>query len=112
MADYQKVTPIQLGQAAITAAYTTLYTVPANTRTYVKNIDVCNTTGGAVSVYIHLVPSAGSVGTGNAIYYATSIAANAVLHWQGVQIMNTGDTIQIKGSGTGCTITASGGEAV
>jgi hypothetical protein len=112
MANYQNVTPIRLGQAAITATYATLYTTPVNTRTYVKQMDVVNTTSGALSLYVHIVPTAGTATVANAIYYVYSIAANAVLQWSGIQVMNYGDTIQVKASGAGLTITASGGEAV
>lgn len=112
MSNYQNVTPIKLGQAAMTAAYTTLYTTADRTKTYVKQFDIANTTGGALNVFIHLVPLAGSAGTGNALVYNVSVAANSTLQWKGVQIMDTGDTLQIKASAVGCTITASGGEAV
>ena len=112
MAFYQNITPTKLGQAAITAAYTTLYTVPVNARTYFKEFDIANTTAGALTVYVHLVPSGGAAGTANALIYNVSIAANGTLQWKGTQIMNAGETVQIKASGVGCTITASGGEAV
>jgi hypothetical protein len=112
MANYQTITPVKLGQAAITAAYTTIYTAPISTRTYVKQFDVCNTTGGALTLYLHIVPSGGTADTSNAIYYGTAVGVNGVLKWTGVQVMNAGDTIQVKGSATGLTITASGGEAV
>jgi hypothetical protein len=112
MANFQNVTPIKLGQAAMTAAYATLYTTPIKTKTYVKQFDIANTTGGALSVFIHLVPTAGSAGTGNALVFNVTIAANSTLQWKGVQIMDAGDTIQVKASAVGCTITASGGEAV
>lgn len=108
---YQRITPAKLGQAAITGATTTLYTVPASTRTMVKELDICNTTGGALTVNVHLVPSAGSAGTANALLYGTSISANTTLQWSGVQVLNAGDTIQIQASGVGLTISASGGEA-
>jgi hypothetical protein len=110
---FQNITGVQLGQAAITTGFTTLYTTPSSpaTRTYVKDINICNTTAGALGVYVHLVPSGGTAGTGNALYYNTSVAANSNIRWNGIQIMNEGDTIQIKASGTGITITVSGGEA-
>ncbi len=41
---FQRITPAKLAQAAITGATTTVYTVPASTRTMVKEIDICNTT--------------------------------------------------------------------
>lgn len=108
---FQRITPAKLAQAAITAGTTTIYTVPASTRTLVKDIDICNTTAGALTVNVHLVPSAGSAGTGNALFYGASITANTTLQWTGVQVMNAGDTIQVQGSGLGLTIHASGGEA-
>ena len=112
MANYQNTTPNTLGQTAATTAYTTLYTVPANTRTYVKQIDICNTTSGALTVFVSLVPNGGTAGASNALYYGQSVAANTTLSWAGVQILLPGSTIQVKGSGAGLTITASGGEAV
>jgi hypothetical protein len=109
---FQNITPIQLGQAAITTGYTTLYTTPVNTRTYVKDINICNTTGISVNVTVCLVPNGGSAGTGNALVYNLVLFGSDLYRWQGVQIMNAEDTLQIKASGTGATITVSGGEAV
>lgn len=109
---YQRITPTKLGQAAITAVTTTLYTVPASTRTLVKDIDIVNTSAGALTVDVYLVPSAGAAGTANALFYGYSINANSNVQWTGTQVLNAGDTIQIKASGLGCTIIASGGEAV
>ena len=108
---YQRVTPTKLGQAAITAVATTLYTVPASTRTLLKDIDIVNTSGGALTVDVYLVPSGGAAATTNALFYGYSINANSNLQWTGLQVLNAGDTIQIKASGLGCTIIASGGEA-
>lgn len=108
---FQRVTPAKLAQAAITAGTTTVYTVPSSTRTMLKDIDVCNTTAGALTVNVHLVPSAGTATTANALFYGASINANTTLQWSGVQVLNAGDTIQVQGSGLGLTIHASGGEA-
>lgn len=109
---FQQITPVKLAQAAVTAGTTTIYTTPALTRTMVKDIDLCNTTAGALTVNVHLVPSGGAAGTGNALLYGTSIAANTTLQWTGVQVMNAGDTIQVQGSGLGITVSVSGGEAI
>lgn len=108
---FQGVTPTKLAQAEITNAYIAIYTVPANTRTYVKDINVCNTTGGALTIDICLVPNEGSPGTSNALYYGYSVAANTTLQWKGSQIMEEYETIQVKASSTGCTINIGGGEA-
>jgi hypothetical protein len=111
MANYQIVTPVQLGQAAMTTSYAVLYTVPASTRTYVKQLDICNTGAAPINVYVSLVPSAGSASTANAIFYNTPVAGFTTVSWFGTQIMNASGTIQVKASATGVTITASGGEA-
>lgn len=112
MANYQTVTPIKLGQAAITTSYATLYTVPVTTKTYVKDIDIINTTAATIHIYVSLVPKAGTAGTANALLYYNAIPAYTTMQWTGSQIMNEEETIQVKASATGCTITASGGEAV
>jgi len=53
-----------------------------------------------------------SYATGNAVFYNAALPAYSTLQWCGMQILNAGDTIQVKASATGCTITASGGEAL
>ena len=109
---FYDITPIQLGQAAVTGTIATIYTAPAGVRTFVKDLNICNTTSGALTINVHLVPKSGTAGTDNAILYTYSITANTTYRWTGIQIMNEGGTIQIKGSATGLTITASGAEAV
>jgi len=109
---YYDITPIQLGQAAITGTIATIYTAPTGVRTFVKDLNICNTTAGALTVNVHLVPKSGTAGTDNAILYGLSIAANTTYRWTGVQIINESGTIQVKGSTTGLTITASGAEAI
>ena len=109
---YSNITPLQLGQAALTTSYATLYTVPINTRTFVKDIDVVNTTGATIGIYISLVPEGGTAGTSNALFYNTPLPLNTIVQWAGSQVLNAGDTIQAKASATGCTITISGGEAI
>lgn len=112
MANFQNVTPIKLGQEAITTSYTTVYTTPDSSRTIVKEFDIINTTAGALDIYVSIVPSGGSAGTSNALFYGNSLPAHTTMQWTGTQVMDAGDTIQVKASNTGCTITVSGGEAV
>ena len=109
---FQNITGLQLGQAAITTGFTTVYTAPVNTRTYIKDINICNTTGISCTVSVCLVPSLGSAGAGNALIYNLVLFGSDLYRWQGVQIINAGDTIQVKASASGATITISGGEAV
>jgi hypothetical protein len=109
---FQDITGIQIAQAAVTTGYTTIYTVIAAQRLYIKDIDVCNTTGAAVTFTAHLVPSGSTALVGNALFYGSSIAANDNLQWTGTQIIDVGATIQVKASAVGCTVTISGGIAV
>ena len=109
---FDVITPVKLGQAAITTGVTTLYTTPAATRTLLKEFSIANTTAAAIAVRVFLVPSAGSAGTGNAFLYDFSIPGNDTVQYNGLEVMNAGDTIQIQAASTGLTIIASGGEAI
>lgn len=109
---YNDITPMKLGQAAIGTSTTTLYTVPPSKRAFVKNLDFVNTSAGSLTYRIFLVPSAGTAGTDNAIFYDFPIDSKENIQWTGTQILNEGDTIQVQSSGTGITVTASGAEAV
>lgn len=109
---FQNITPAKLGQAAMGVVVATLYTVPASTRTILKELDIANTTAGSLNARVFLVPSAGAAATTNALFYDVAITANSTLQWAGTQVMTAGETIQIQASGAGLTITASGGEAV
>ena len=108
---FQGVTPSKLAQDVLTTNYIAIYTVPANTRTYVKDICICNTTATGINISISLVPSEGIPGTSNALYYNFTVEANDTMQWKGSQIMYENDTIQVKASTTGCTINIGGGEA-
>ena len=66
-----------LGQSKPTATTnTTLYTVPALTRTVISTLTICETGGAIATFRVHLVSSGGSASTSNAIYYGLSMAAN------------------------------------
>jgi hypothetical protein len=108
---FDVITPVKLGQAAITTGVTTLYTVPASTRTLLKEFSIANTTAAAINVRVFLVPSAGSAGTTNAFLYDVPVPENNTLQYNGIEVLNAGDTIQIQAVSTGLTIIASGGEA-
>ena len=109
---FQNITPTKLGQAAITTGVTTLYTVPASTRTLLKEFSIANTTGADIDVRVFLVPSGGTAGTGNAFLYDVPVPTANALQYNGVQVMTAGETIQIQAAATGLTITASGAEAI
>lgn len=110
---FYDITPIRLGQAVMTNAYATIYTAPADTRTFVKDIDIVNTTNAAVGVYVSLVPSGANAAANNSIFYNNSLPAYTTIQWCGAQILNPGGKVVVKASTTNaCTITVSGAEAV
>lgn len=102
---------LRLVQVAVATAQTTQYTTPASRQDVIKDFDVCNTTAGALTFTMNIVPSGGTAGTGNQILSAVSIPANQTLHWTGTQVMNAGDFISTAASGTGLTLTVSGLES-
>ena len=113
---FQNITGIKLGQLVLTTTYAQLYIVPKNIRTYVKDIDICNTTGSAITAYVSLVISGGTPSASNALFYNTNIPAYSTMQWTGSEILEAGDTIWVKASvdpvlGAGLTINATGGEA-
>ena len=109
---FYDITPLRLGQAAMTTSYATIYTTPANTRTFVKDIDIINTTGAIVYIYVSLVPVGGTAGTSNALFYNNALPAYTTVQWAGSQILDAGGFISVKASAAGCTVTVSGAEAV
>ena len=96
--------------AVPTTAGTAEYTVPTGFRTIVEEINISNTTTGALTVSIHFVPSGGSADTTNAIVYNKTIPANGDLDLSGKHILAVGDFIQIIGSASGLCMYASGEE--
>jgi len=109
---FSSVTPAKLGRGAVGSTVSTFYTVPVLTRTFVKDIDIANTTTSTINATVYLVESGGTAGTSNALLYSVMVPANGTLQWTGSQIIHAGDTIQALGSTTGLTINISGGEAV
>jgi hypothetical protein len=111
---FNNITPLQLGQTVMTTSYTTLYTVPSSpaTRTFIKDMDIINTTASTINIYISLVPYGATAGPSNALFYATPLLPFTIVQWAGSQIINSNASIQVKASALGCTITASGGEAI
>lgn len=75
--------PVPLPHLQITAttsgAAQTLVTVPENRVLLVSRLAVVNTTGGAVTLTLHSVPSGGTLGAGNTELAGYSIAANTAV---------------------------------
>lgn len=99
----------KMAQAAMTTSYATVYTCPVGQRAALVDLNICNTTASPIGIYVSMVPSAGTAGTTNAIFYNASLPAYSTVQWTGSIAMAAGDTLQVKGSAAGCTITVSGG---
>lgn len=101
----------QFVQVAVASAQTTQYTVPASRQNVIKDYEVCNTTAGALTFTLNIVPNGGSAGTSNQILSSVSIPANQTLHWTGTITMEAGGFISTAASSTGLTLTVSGLES-
>jgi hypothetical protein len=110
---YQNIIGTKLAQGALVASNTILYTSPTNpsTRTYVKDIDISNTSATATTVSVYLVPLGSSAAASNALFYSVSLPGYSTLQWTGAQILNPGDSIQASAANSSCTISISGGQA-
>lgn len=102
---------IKLFQAALATAATTQYTTPASRQDVIKDYELCNTTGAAITVTLNVVPNGGSAGTANQVLSSASVPANQTLHWTGTIVMNAGDFISTATSAVGVTATFSGLES-
>jgi hypothetical protein len=112
---FQNIVGTKLAQGALATTVKILFTCPPNTRTYVKDITICNTANASATARVYLVPASATplsaAAASNALFYDVALAANTTLHWTGTQILNPGDTIQASASAVTCTIFISGGLA-
>lgn len=95
----------------LTAVAATYYTAPANTITTIAACTLTNTTAGAVTATMHLVPSGGSATVSNMILSARTIAAGESYNVGSAigQTLAAGGTIQaLAGAATSITLVASG----
>jgi hypothetical protein len=108
------VTPKRLAAGSqLTTSAATYYTAPATATTRIDNCALTNTTGGAVTATVHLVPSGGSASASNCVMSARSIAAGATVLVAGAigQWLAGGGTLQaLASSGASITLVASGVE--
>lgn len=95
----------------LTTSAATYYTSPANTITTISAMTLTNTTAGAVTATVYLVPSAGTAGADNVILSARTLAAGESYNVGSAigQTLPAGGTIQaLAGAGTSITLVASG----
>ena len=94
------VTPKTITAAQVAATATTYYTAPANTRSLIKKLTFTNTTAGALTVTVYLVPSAGTASATNTLVSARSIGAGETyvcFEAQG-QVLQAGGLLQALAS--------------
>lgn len=84
----------------ITTAAVAYVTATANAQTLIKRAVFTNITGGAVTITVHRVPSAGTAGPTNMIIDARPIAGlgNDLAPELANMVLNAGDTIQCLAS--------------
>ena len=96
----------------LTTSFSTVYTVPASTKFTVAMLHICNTTSGAVTIRVCVVPNAGSPSASNAILWDFSVAANDVLEIFKGDIWGVGVTLQaLAASNTSINLKLSGIES-
>ena len=102
-----------ISAAQLTTGATTYYTAPANTSCIIRKITFMNTTAGAITVTVYLVPSGDTAGDDNTIAKTYSIAANTAWSCPDVEghVLVAGDFVQaLASAGTSITIIGSGTE--
>jgi len=99
----------------LTAVAATYYTTPANTLTTISACTLTNTTAGAVTATMHLVPNGGSATASNMVLSARAIAAGEAFNVGSAigQTLPAGGTLQaLAGSATSISLVASGYESI
>jgi uncharacterized protein with putative carbohydrate binding module len=101
--------PKKLTQFVASVAETTVYTVPANTYTMLKQIVVANTSSTAQVLYMSLVPLGNTASFANRILPGTSVNPNTVTILDFSTVMASGDFLTAVASANGTlTITVTG----
>jgi len=99
----------------LTTSAATYYTTPAATRARIAAFTATNTTAGAVTMTVHLVPSGGSADNTNKVADAISLAANETKAITGAigHVLEASGTIQaLASANTSINIVVSGYEIV
>lgn len=104
-------TPKKLVQGTLlTTSAVTLYTCPANTRVSITKVSVCETSGAARTVTIHIVASGDTAAAKNKVTNVKTLDANESTDLnEAKHILEAGDTIQaLADANTAVAIQVSG----
>ena len=100
--------PSRLFQGQLAASDTTIFTASGN-GCIVKEIVVCNTTTGTITLNLSIVPNGNVVGVANRLLFGVSVTAGQTLFIDISQVMASGDFISASASAaTSLTATISG----
>lgn len=105
---YNKGLPLSRA-AANTSGFSTLYTVQSTQQMTIKDMEICNTGATTATFYISFVPSGGTAGANNAVFYKAPIPAYSTVQWTGETVLAAGSTVQGYASSNAVSITISGG---
>jgi hypothetical protein len=100
--------PGPLGQAAASTSFATLYTCPADAVAQVTDITICNTSASPATFSVCIVPSGGTAGASNAMFFDAPIPGNTTVQWTGSQFMTAGGFLSGKASATTVAFTIGG----
>ena len=109
------VTPLCIIQSVVvTGSDASIYTSPANTATIVDQFTATNTDSSNHTLNVNIIPSGGSVGSGNLVISAITVNANSTLGLTALQnqILNAGDIISVKASAASDIIVRASGRQV
>jgi hypothetical protein len=106
--NYIRGEPLSSG-AAGTGSYSTLYTVPTGYRMAITDIEICNTASSPATFYVSIVPTGGTAGAGNALFYNAPINGNTTVQWTGQQVLEAGGFVAAYASSSSVTIKVGGG---
>jgi len=80
---------------------TTLYTVPASRQAIVSTLTVCNTSTNDTTFRVFVVPSGGTAGSSNAIFYDGDLVANSTISFTLGLTLGAGDFVSVRTSTAG-----------
>lgn len=95
--------------SANTTGFTNLYTVQSTQQMTIKDIEICNTGATTAVFYISFVPSGGTAGANNAIFYNAPIPGYTTVQWLGETVLAASSSVQGYASSNAISFTISGG---
>lgn len=89
-----------------------VYTTSSSTGSYtiVKNINICNTTNGSVTVDINILSASGTPGSNNALLKSLTVQAYETISYDTSVVLDAGYKIYTVNASSNCTFTISGVE--